>query len=144
MQNILWDYGGGVWDKDGKPALGTSFLKENTAALQFAVDTIQKHKIQPPGVIGWTDVPKRGRHGGKLVTTNNGASLYFAMVEPEARAGVQDACSSDAGWSRRPFDGASCYNWRSTRTASGRQWRRTSSAGSRTRSASPSTWSVGR
>ncbi len=22
MQNILWNYGGGVWDKDGKPALG--------------------------------------------------------------------------------------------------------------------------
>ena len=22
MQNILWDYGGSVWDKDGKPALG--------------------------------------------------------------------------------------------------------------------------
>ena len=50
MQNILWDYGGSAWDKDGKPALGTAFLKENTAALQFAVDTIQKQKIQPPGV----------------------------------------------------------------------------------------------
>ena len=49
MQNILWDYGGGVWDKDGKPALGTTFLKQNLAALQFAVDTIKKHKIQPPG-----------------------------------------------------------------------------------------------
>ena len=24
MQNILWDYGGGVWDKDGKPALATA------------------------------------------------------------------------------------------------------------------------
>ena len=56
MQNILWDYGGGVWDKDGKPALGTTFLKQNLAALQFAVDTIQKHKIQPPGVMSWTDV----------------------------------------------------------------------------------------
>ena len=56
MQNILWDYGGGVWDKDGKPALGTTFLKQNLAALQFAVDTIQKYKIQPPGVMAWTDV----------------------------------------------------------------------------------------
>ena len=56
MQNILWDYGGGAWDKDGKPALATSNLKANMAALQFAVDTIQKHKIQPPGVMGWNDV----------------------------------------------------------------------------------------
>ena len=24
MSNILWNYGGGVWDKDGKPALGSS------------------------------------------------------------------------------------------------------------------------
>src|SRR4029453_7795744 len=50
MSNILWNYGGGVWDKDGKPALGGAFLKQNIAALQFAVDTIQKNKIQPPGV----------------------------------------------------------------------------------------------
>jgi len=29
MQAILWDYGGSVWDKDGKPALATTFKKEN-------------------------------------------------------------------------------------------------------------------
>src|SRR5439155_910580 len=56
MQNILWDYGGGTWDKDGKPALATTFLKQNLAAIQFAIDTIQKHKVQPPGVMAWTDV----------------------------------------------------------------------------------------
>ena len=51
------------------------------AALQFAVDTIQKHKIQPPGVMGWTDVSNNEAYmAGKLVTTNNGASLYYAMV----------------------------------------------------------------
>ena len=33
MQNILWNYGGGAWDKDGKPALGTTFLKQNIEAL---------------------------------------------------------------------------------------------------------------
>src|SRR6266852_1738469 len=55
MQSILWDYGGSTWDKDGKPALATSNLKANMAALQFAVDTIQKHKVQPPGVMGWND-----------------------------------------------------------------------------------------
>jgi ABC-type glycerol-3-phosphate transport system substrate-binding protein len=81
MNNILLDYGGGVWDKDGKPALGTSFLKQNLAGLQFAVDTIQKHKIQPPGVMSWTDVHNNEAFiAGKLVSTNNGASLYYGLV----------------------------------------------------------------
>jgi len=81
MQAILWDYGGSVWDKDGKPALATTFKKENLEALQFAVDTIQKHKIQPPGVMGWNDVSNNEAYmAGKLVSTNNGASLYYAMV----------------------------------------------------------------
>jgi ABC-type glycerol-3-phosphate transport system substrate-binding protein len=40
MQNILWGYGGSAWDKEGKPALATSFLKQNLEALQFAVDII--------------------------------------------------------------------------------------------------------
>ena len=81
MQNILWNYGGSTWDKDGKPALGTTYLKQNLAALQFAVDTIQKYKIQPPGVMGWTDVHNNEAFmAGKLVSTNNGASLYYAMV----------------------------------------------------------------
>ena len=80
MQNILWDYGGGTWDKDGKPALGTTYLKQNMAALQFAVDSIQKHKVQPPGVMSWTDVSNNEAYmAGKLVCTNNGASLYYAM-----------------------------------------------------------------
>ena len=80
MQNILWDYGGATWDKDGKPALGTTYLKENMAALQFAVDSIQKHKVQPPGVMSWTDVSNNEAYmAGKLVCTNNGASLYYAM-----------------------------------------------------------------
>ena len=81
MNNILLDYGGGVWDKDGKPALGTSFLKQNLAALQFAVDTVQKYKIQPPGVMSWTDVHNNEAFiAGKLVSTNNGASLYYGLV----------------------------------------------------------------
>src|SRR5215831_10735376 len=72
MQNLLWDYGGSVWDKDGKPALASSFLKQNLAALQFAVDTIQKHKIQPPGVMGWNDVSNNEAYlAGKLVSAYN-------------------------------------------------------------------------
>src|SRR5499426_1503842 len=38
MQNILWSYGGSAWDKDGKPALATTFMKQNLEALQFSVD----------------------------------------------------------------------------------------------------------
>ena len=73
MQNILWDYGGSAWDKEGKPALATSNVKANLEALRFAVDTIQKHKIQPPGVMGWTDVSNNEAYmAGKLVQINAG------------------------------------------------------------------------
>jgi hypothetical protein len=45
---VLWSYGGGSWDKDGKPALNTP-REANLKALRFAVGTIREHKIQPPG-----------------------------------------------------------------------------------------------
>jgi multiple sugar transport system substrate-binding protein len=112
MSNILWDYGGGVWDKDGKPALGTAFLKANTAALQFAVDTIQKHKIQPPGVMGWTDVSNNEAYlAGKLVTTNNGASLYYAMVSKKHDLAAKTQLVLTPGGPAGSFVGSSCYNW---------------------------------
>jgi ABC-type glycerol-3-phosphate transport system substrate-binding protein len=112
MDNILLDYGGGVWDKDGKPALGTAFLKQNTAALQFAVDTIQKHKIQPPGVMGWTDVSNNEAYmAGKLVTTNNGASLYYAMVNRKHELAAKTLCILTPGGPAGSFVGSSCYNW---------------------------------
>jgi multiple sugar transport system substrate-binding protein len=112
MQNILWDYGGGVWDRDGKPALGTTYLKENMAALQFAVDTIQKHKIQPPGVMGWTDVSNNEAYmAGKLVTTNNGASLYYAMVTRKHELAPKTLCALTPGGPAGSFVASSCYNW---------------------------------
>ena len=92
MQNILWDYGGGTWDKDGKPALATTFLKQNLAALQFAVDTIQKHKIQPPGVMSWTDVSQqRGLHGRQ-------AGEHQQRRQPLLR----DGAPRSIRWPRRP------------------------------------------
>ena len=106
MSNILWDYGGGVWDKDGKPALGSTFLKQNTAALQFAVDTIKKHGIQPPGVMGWTDVSNNEAYmAGKLVTTNNGASLYYAMVSKKHELAPEDPLRAHAGRPRGQLRG---------------------------------------
>ena len=112
MDNILLDYGGGTWDKDGKPALGTAFLKQNTAALQFAVDTIQKHKIQPPGVMGWTDVSNNEAYmAGKLVTTNNGASLYFAMVNRKHELAPKTLLILTPGGPAGSFVTSSCYNW---------------------------------
>jgi ABC-type glycerol-3-phosphate transport system substrate-binding protein len=112
MTNILWDYGGGVFDKDGKPALGTAFLKQNTAALQFAVDTVKKHKMQPPGVMGWTDVSNNEAYlAGKLVTTNNGASLYFAMVNKKHELAPKTLLVLTPGGPAGAFVQSSCYNW---------------------------------
>ena len=112
MSNILWDYGGGVFDKDGKPGLGTTFLKQNTAALQFAVDTIKKHGIQPPGVMGWTDVSNNEAYmAGKLVTTNNGASLYYAMVSKKHELAPKTTLVLTPGGPAGSFVGSSCYNW---------------------------------
>ena len=112
MQNILWDYGGGTWDKDGKPALATTFHDQNLKALQFSVDTITKHKIQPPGVMGWTDVSNNEAYmAGKLVTTNNGASLYYAMVSKKHELASKTALVLTPGGPAGSFVGSSCYNW---------------------------------
>src|SRR5690349_12040987 len=112
MQNLLWDYCGGAWDKDGKPALATSNMKTNLAALQFAVDTIQKYKIQPPGVMGWTDVSNNEAYmAGKLVTTNNGASLYYAMVQKKHPLADKTLLVLTPGGPAGSLVGSSCYNW---------------------------------
>ncbi len=112
MQNILWAYGGSTWDKDGKPALATSFLKQNMEALQFAVDTIGKHKIQPPGVMAWTDVHNNEAYmAGKLVSTNNGASLYYAMVKRRHPLADKTQVILTPGGPAGSFLAAGCYNW---------------------------------
>jgi len=112
MQNILWDYGGSAWDKEGKPALATSNLKANLEALQFAVDTIQKHKIQPPGVMSWTDVHNNEAYmAGKLVSTNNGASLYYAMVAKKHPLAEKTQVILTPGGPAGSFIFAGTYNW---------------------------------
>jgi multiple sugar transport system substrate-binding protein len=112
MQNILWAYGGSTWDKDGKPALGTTFLKQNMEALQFSVDTIQKYKIQPPGVMSWTDVHNNEAYlAGKLVSTNNGASLYYAMVSKKHPLAEHTQVLLTPGGPAGSFSGPSCYSW---------------------------------
>ena len=112
MQNILWDYGGSAWDKDGKPALATSNLKANMAALQFAVDTIQKHKVQPPGVMGWNDASNNEAYmAGKLVSTNNGASLYYAMGAKKHPLFEKTQVILTPGGPAGSFVFAGAYNW---------------------------------
>jgi multiple sugar transport system substrate-binding protein len=112
MQSILWDYGGSAWDKDGKPALATTYLKQNLEALKFAVDTIQKHKIQPPGVMGWTDVNNNEAYmAGKLVSTNNGASLYYAMVAKKHPLAAKTQVALTPGGPAGSFVAAGAYNW---------------------------------
>ncbi|MFI5324997.1 MAG: ABC transporter substrate-binding protein [Candidatus Rokuibacteriota bacterium] len=112
MQNILWGYGGSAWDKDGKPALATTFQKQNLEALQFAVDTVQKHKIQPPGVMGWTDAHNNEAYmAGKLVSTNNGASLYYAMVSKKHPLADKTQVILTPGGPAGSFVFAGAYNW---------------------------------
>jgi multiple sugar transport system substrate-binding protein len=112
MQNILWDYGGSAWDRDGKPALNTTFRKQNLEALQFAVDTIQKLKIQPPGVMAWTDVHNNEAYmAGKLVSTNNGASLYYAMVSKKHPLADKTQVILTPGGPAGSFIFAGTYNW---------------------------------
>ena len=107
-----WSYGGGPWDKDGKPALATSNRDANLKALQFAVDTIKKHKIQPPGVMGWTDVSNNEAYmAGKLVTTNNGASLYYAMTAKKHELASKTLLTLTPGGPAGSLVGGSCYNW---------------------------------
>jgi multiple sugar transport system substrate-binding protein len=112
MQNILWCYGGSAWDKDGKPALGTTFMKQNLEALKFAVSTIKDHKIQPPGVMGWTDVHNNEAYmAGKLVSTNNGASLYYAMTKRKHPLADKTAVILTPGGPAGSFISAGAYNW---------------------------------
>ena len=76
------------------------------------MDTIQKHKIQPPGVMGWTDVSNNEAYmAGKLVTTNNGASLYYAMVNRKHELAAKTLCVLTPGGPAGSFVGSSCYNW---------------------------------
>src|SRR5262245_25829864 len=98
--------------RTASPALGTAFKDQNLKALQFAVDTIQKYKIQPPGVMGWTDPSNNEAYmAGKLVTTNNGASLYYAMVSKKHELAGKTALVLTPGGPAGSFVGSSCYNW---------------------------------
>ena len=98
---------GSAWDKDSKPALATSNLKANMAALQFAVDTIPK-QVQP-GVMGWNDASNNEAYmAGKLVTTNNDASLFYAMG-PRSTA-VENSGHPHAGRAAG-VRLAGAYNW---------------------------------
>jgi multiple sugar transport system substrate-binding protein len=112
MQAILWNYGGSAWDKDGKPALATTFMKQNLDALKFCVDTIKTHKIQPPGVMGWNDVSNNESYlAGKLVATNNGASLYYAMVKKKHPLAEKTAVILAPGGPGGAFGFSGAYNW---------------------------------
>ena len=48
--------------------------------------------------MGWTDVSNNEAYmAGKLVTTNNGASLYFAMVNRKHELAAKTLLRPDAG-----------------------------------------------
>jgi ABC-type glycerol-3-phosphate transport system substrate-binding protein len=48
---------------------------------------------------------------GKLVTTNNGASLYYAMVAKKHELAPKTLCVLTPGGPAGSFVGSSCYNW---------------------------------
>src|SRR5262249_46789555 len=86
--------------------------KQNLEALNFAVDTIKKHKIQPPGVMGWTDPHNNEAYmAGKLVSTNNGASLYYAMVSKKHPLAEKTQVLLTPGGPAGSFVFAGAYNW---------------------------------
>ena len=99
--------------RTASPRWAPPILKQNMAALQFAVDTIQKHKIQPPGVMAWTDVSNNEAYmAGKLVSTNNGASLYYAMVARKHPLAEKTQVHPDAGRAGRVASSPPVrYNW---------------------------------
>src|SRR5439155_22906147 len=106
------DDGGGAWDKAGTPALATTFMKQNLEALKFCVDTIKTHKVQPPGVMGWTDVSNNESYmAGKLVATNNGASLYYAMVKKKHPLAEKTQVILTPAGPPGPFTFAGPHNW---------------------------------
>jgi ABC-type glycerol-3-phosphate transport system substrate-binding protein len=62
--------------------------------------------------MGWTDVSNNESYmAGKLVTTNNGASLYYAMVSKKHDLAPKTLCVLTPGGPAGSFVGSSCYNW---------------------------------
>ncbi len=75
---MLWDFGGGIFDAQGNAAFKSDANKQ---ALQYMTDLVGKAGIEPPGVNGWTDSSNNEAYlAGKLASTLNGASLYYAMT----------------------------------------------------------------
>ena len=85
MQNILWNYGGSAWDKDGKPALATSNLKaeHGGAAVRGRHDpeaqgpAARRHGLE-------RREQQRGVHGGQ-------ARHHQQRRQPVLRDGGQEA-----------------------------------------------------
>ena len=76
------------------------------------MNTIQKDKIQPPGVMGWTDVHNNEAYmAGKLVCTNNGASLYYAMGARKHPLFEKTQVILTPGGPAGSFNFAGGYNW---------------------------------
>jgi hypothetical protein len=87
--------------------------------------------------MGWTDVHNNEAYmAGKLVSTNNGASLYYAMVNKKHPLAEKTRVILTPGGPAGSFVAAGAYNWASSTRPSTPSSARISSAGSRMRSAS--------
>ncbi|BDG60201.1 ABC transporter substrate-binding protein [Caldinitratiruptor microaerophilus] len=79
MMAIMWSHGASWVKEDGKTL--TFDTPETRQALQYAVDLFLKHQVEPPGAAGWTDANNNEAWlAGKIAMTNNGASIYYALV----------------------------------------------------------------
>jgi ABC-type glycerol-3-phosphate transport system substrate-binding protein len=62
--------------------------------------------------MGWTDVHNNEAYmAGKLVSTNNGASLYYAMVSKKHPLAEKTQVILTPGGPAGSFLAAGCYNW---------------------------------
>jgi multiple sugar transport system substrate-binding protein len=62
--------------------------------------------------MGWTDSSNNEAYlAGKLVTTNNGASLYWNMVAKKQEVAPKTLLALTPGGPAGAFVGSNCYNW---------------------------------
>ena len=113
MQNILWNYGGSTWDKDGKPALGTTLPQGEhcRGAVRGRHDPEAQDPAARRHVVDRTSTTTRRTWRASSWRTNNGASLYYAMVNKKHPLAEKTQVILTPGGPAGSFLAAGCYNW---------------------------------
>jgi multiple sugar transport system substrate-binding protein len=84
MQSLMYSYGGGWTDKDGKyKSIKTPAMQK---AMKWATD-IYKEGVQPPDTLSWTGSQNNENFiAKKIAQTSNGPSITFALENAVAKA----------------------------------------------------------